>query len=174
MADPDFKQVVEFLRNELAAIRTGRANPDILADIPVDAYGSTQPLKSLAQLSVPEATVILVAPWDKGMLGPIEQALRAANLDGQPNNDGQQIRFTLPPLTEERRKELVKVVGEKLEAAKVSLRRARHDKIAKAEREDLPEDQLNRHKKQVDDEVKKVQSELESMAEAKRTELMTV
>ncbi|MEX1112915.1 MAG: ribosome-recycling factor [Patescibacteria group bacterium] len=174
MADPDFRQVVEFLRNELAAIRTGRANPDILADVPVDAYGSAQPLKSLAQLSVPEATVILVAPWDKGMLGPIEQALRGVGLDGQPNNDGQQIRFTLPPLTEERRTELVKVVGEKLEAAKVSLRRLRHDKITKAERDDLPEDQLNRHKKQVDDEVKKVQSELESMAEAKRTELMTV
>ncbi|MDP9212167.1 MAG: ribosome recycling factor [bacterium] len=174
MADPDFKQVVGFLQGELAAIRTGRANPDILADISVDAYGSTQPLRSLAQLSVPEATTILVAPWDKGMLGAIEQAIRGANLDGQPNNDGQQIRFTLPPLTEERRKDLTKVVGEKLEAAKVSLRRIRHDKIATAERDDLPEDRLNRHKKQVDDEVKKVQSELESMAEAKRTELMTV
>ncbi len=174
MADAEFKQVVTFLQNEFAAIRTGRANPDILSDIPVDAYGSTQPLKSLAQLSVPEATTILVAPWDKGLLGPIEQAIRAAGLDGQPSNDGQQVRFALPPLTEERRKELAKVVGEKLEAAKVSLRRLRHDAIAAAEREDLPEDGLNRRKKQVDETAKETQSELERLAETKQKELLTV
>lgn len=170
----DFSKVVQFLQDELSGIRTGRANPDLLAELPIDAYGTQQPLKSLAQLSVPEATTILVAPWDKGMLGPIEQAIRAAELDGQPTNDGSQIRFTLPPLTEERRTELVKVVGEKREAARVSLRNLRHDEISGAEKADLSEDELERRKKEIDDAAAKVQKELDAIAEAKQQELMKV
>ena len=170
----DFSKVVRFLQDELSGIRTGRANPDLLAELPVDAYGSEQPVKALAQLSVPEATTILVAPWDKGLLGPIEQAIRAANLDGQPTNDGSQIRFVLPPLTEERRTELVRVVGEKLEAARVSLRNLRRDEIDAAEKGDLSEDELERRKKEVDDAAAKVQKELDAVAEAKKQELMTV
>ena len=123
---------------------------------------------------MPEATTILVAPWDKGLLGPIEQAIRAANLDGQPTNDGSQIRFVLPPLTEERRTELVRVVGEKLEAARVSLRNLRRDEIDAAEKGDLSEDELERRKKEVDDAAAKVQKELDAVAEAKKQELMTV
>lgn len=170
----DFSKVTTFLQDELTGIRTGRANPELLADLTVDAYGTEQPLKSLAQLSVPEATTILVAPWDKGLLGPIEQAIRAADLDGQPTNDGSQIRFTLPPLTEERRTELVKVVGEKLEAARVSLRNLRREAIDAAEKGDLSEDELERRKKEIDDAAAKVQKELEATAEAKKQELMTV
>ncbi|MEX2043675.1 MAG: ribosome recycling factor [Patescibacteria group bacterium] len=170
----DFSKVTDFLRDELAGIRTGRANPDLLAELPVEAYGTEQPLKSLAQLSVPEATTILVAPWDKGLLGSIEQAIRAADLDGQPTNDGSQIRFVLPPLTEERRAELTRVVGEKLEAARVSLRNLRREQIDAAEKGDLSEDELDRLKKEIDDAAAKVQKELEAIAEAKKQELMTV
>ncbi|HEY8109073.1 MAG TPA: ribosome recycling factor [Patescibacteria group bacterium] len=170
----EFAKVATFLRDELSGIRTGRANPELLADLPVDAYGTEQPLKSLAQLSVPEATTILVAPWDKGLLAAIEQAIRAAGLDGQPTNDGTHIRFTLPPLTEERRRELVKVVGEKLEAARVSLRNIRRDEIDAAEKADLSEDELERRKKEIDDEATKVQKELDDIAEAKKQELLTV
>lgn len=170
----DFAKVAGFLRDELAGIRTGRANPELLAELPVDAYGTQQPLKSLAQLSVPEATIILVAPWDKGLLGPIEQAIRAADLDGQPTNDGSQIRFVLPPLTEERRAELTKVVGEKLEAARVSLRNLRREEIDAAEQADSSEDEQDRRKKEIDEAAAKVQKELEAIAEAKKQELMTV
>lgn len=170
----DFSKVVTFLQDELSSIRTGRANPDLLADIEVDAYGSQQPIKAVAQLSTPEATTILVSPWDKSMLEPIEKAIAAANLEGQASNDGSAVRFNLPALTEERRKELTKVVGEKLEAARVSLRNLRRDEIAAAEKEKLPEDALERRKKEVDDAAGKAQHELESIAAKKQQELMTV
>jgi ribosome recycling factor len=168
-----FQRVVDFLTGELALIRTGRANPALVEDVKADAYGTPTPIKQLAQVSVPEATVLVVAPWDKGLLEPVEAALKAAEV-GQVSNDGNLVRLSLPPMTEERRDEFAKIVNEKLEAARVSLRNARREAIEAAEAEDLPEDGLKRRKETIDQEVATFQKQLEDLAAAKQTEIKTV
>lgn len=165
--------VVNFLRDELAALRTGRANPALVTDVTVDAYGTPTPVKQLAQVSVPDATTLQVTPWDKETLAPLEEALKQAGV-GQVSNTGTAVRVTLPPMTEERRVEMTKVVGEKLEAAKVSLRNLRHDAISHAEKEELPEDALKRRKDDITKQASDIQATLEKTAETKKQEIMTV
>ncbi len=169
----ELQKVVDFLTGELAQIRTGRANPALVEDVTVDAYGAPTPLKQVAQVSVPEATVITVAPWDKGLLKPVEDALKTAGV-GQVGSDSNAVRVSLPPMTEERRQEFAKVVGEKLEQAKVSLRNARREAIEADEKEGLSDDELKRSKEAVDAEVAKFQKKLEELADAKREEIATV
>lgn len=172
-ASKEFQKVVDFLAGELAQIRTGRANPALVEDITADAYGTATPIKQLAQVSVPEATVLLVSPWDKGLLKPIEDALSTAAV-GQVGNDGTVIRVSLPSMTEERRQEFAKVVGEKLEQAKVSLRNVRRDAI-EADAPDSPtEDDLKRGKEQIDKLTSEYQQRLGKLAAAKQEEIMTV
>lgn len=171
---PAMDKVISFLEGELTGLRSGRANPAIVTDIPVDSYGASVPLKQVAQVSTPDATTIVVTPWDKGLLQSIESALTKADLGAHPASDGSVVRVSLPQMTEERRKELTKVVGEKLEAARVSLRNLRHEAITEAEKEGLPEDAM-KHRK---DELTKVTNEysqrLEDIAEAKKKELLTI
>jgi ribosome recycling factor len=167
------QKTVDFLTGELSSIRTGRANPALVSDLSADAYGNPTPIKQLGQVSVPEATVIVVAPWDKGLIQPIEEAVKQSEV-GQVSNDGNLIRVTLPPMTEERRQEFVRVVGEKLEAAKVSLRNARREAIEAAEAEDLSEDDLKQRKDEVDKLVAEFQTKLDQVADTKKQELMRV
>lgn len=175
MADTvDMRKVLEFFAGELAQIRTGRANPALIDDVKVEVYGTPTPLKQVAQVTVPDATSILIAPWDKANLAPIEEAIQKAGLGVNPLNDGTAIRLQLPPMTEERRSELTKVVGEKLEAARVALRNIRHEAIAAAEKEDLPEDALKGRKDRITEDTKRYDDELEQMAEQKKQEIMTV
>lgn len=169
----EFQKVVDYLTNELAQIRTGRANPSLVTDVSVDAYGTPTPVKQLAQVSVPEATVIAIAPWDKGLAKPIEDALTKAEV-GQISNDGTTVRLTLPPMTEERRQEFSKLAGEKLESAKVSLRNIRQEAIKKAERDEPAEDELNRFKKQIDQQVGDFQARLDEITKTKQQEIETV
>ena len=171
--EAEFKKVVEFLTGELALIRTGRANPALVTDVSVDAYGTATPVKQLAQVSVPEATVITVTPWDKALMKPLEDALMKAEV-GQVSNDGTLIRVTLPPMTEERRQEFAKLAGEKLETAKVSLRNVRRDAIEAAEKEDLSEDDLKRRKEAIDKQTSDYQKQLDDLAKAKQEEIATV
>lgn len=118
---------VEFVREELATIRTGRANPVMLESIRAEVYGTTMALKELANINTPEPRQFMIQVWDAANTGPISKAIQAANLGLNPQVEGQLIRVNLPPLTEESRRSLVKVVGEKTEEGKVRIRQARQE-----------------------------------------------
>ncbi|WP_251422141.1 ribosome recycling factor [Veillonella agrestimuris] len=118
---------IEAMKNEFASIRTGRASVALLDKVMVDYYGTPTPINQVANISVPEPRMILVAPWDKSMIGAIEKAILQSDLGLNPGNDGAQIRLTIPQLTEERRKEIVKLVHKKAEDAKVAIRNIRRD-----------------------------------------------
>ncbi len=120
-------KAIEALRRELATIRTGRANPALVEHIRVDYYGAPTPLKQLASVTVPEARLLTIQPWDKTSLGAIEKAIQKSDLGLNPNNDGSIIRLVIPQLTEDRRKELVKVVHKKVEEGRVAIRNIRRD-----------------------------------------------
>jgi ribosome recycling factor len=121
------EQVVDRLRRDLASIRTGRASLSLLDGIQVDYYGSPAPLKQVASLAVPESRLITIQPWEPSRIQEIEKAIQVANLGLQPSNDGKLIRLSIPPLTEERRKEYVKLAKKMGEEAKVAVRNVRRD-----------------------------------------------
>lgn len=137
------QNAIAHLENELSKIRAGKANPKILNDVLVDYYGSPTPLPQVANITVPDPRTIAVQPWEKSMLAPIQKAIMNANLGFNPDNNGEIVRINVPPLTEERRKELVKQSKGVGETAKVSIRNARRDAIdafKKMVKEGLPED----------------------------------
>ena len=144
--DGKMKKALEALEHEFSNLRTGRASLHLLDSIAVDAYGTKQPLKAVASLSTPDAHTILITPWDKTVLAPAEKAILAANLGVTPNNDGKVIRINIPPLTEERRKELVKVVHTMAEEARVAVRNVRRQANDAAKK-------LNKDKQVSDDEL---------------------
>jgi len=142
-AAQQMKRSITHLESELAKIRAGKANPVILDGIFVDYYGSQTPLAQVANITIPDARTLSLQPWEKNMLAPIEKAIIAANIGLNPQNDGNIIRLFLPPLTEERRKELVKKVNAEGEQAKVSIRSIRRDaieNIKKEQKDGLSED----------------------------------
>ena len=153
---------IESLKHEFASIRTGRASVALLDKIMVDYYGSPTPINQVANISVPEPRMILVAPWDKSMIGAIEKAILQSDLGLNPGNDGTAIRLTIPQLTEERRKEIVKIVHKKAEDAKVAVRNIRRDandvlkkeEKAKTITEDDVKDGLDQIKKLTDKKIK--------------------
>ena len=171
-------KTVEVLKEEYASIRAGRANPHLLDKIRVDYYGQPSPIQSVANVSVPEARVIQIQPWEAKMIKEIEKAILASELGITPGNDGKVIRLVFPELTEDRRKELVKDIKKKAEAAKVAVRNVRRDandaikKAAKAS--EISEDE----QKQIEDEIQKVTdkfvAEIDKCTEAKTAEIMTV
>ena len=137
------QNAIVHLENELAKIRAGKANPKILNDVLVDYYGSPTPLAQVANITVPDPRTIAVQPWEKSMLAPIQKAIMVANLGFNPDNNGEIVRINVPPLTEERRKELVKQSKGVGENAKVSIRNARRDAIdefKKMVKDGLPEE----------------------------------
>lgn len=121
------KKAEESLRRELAKVRTGRANPDVLDGVRVEYYGTPTPLKQMASISVPEPRMILLKPFDRSTISTIERAIGAADLGLNPSNDGEIIRIPMPPLTEERRRDLTKVVKHEAENARVAIRNVRRD-----------------------------------------------
>ncbi len=142
-ASQQMKRSISHLESELAKIRAGKANPIILDGIYVDYYGAQTPLAQVANITVPDARSLSLQPWEKNMLGPIEKAIIASNIGLNPQNDGNIIRLFLPPLTEERRKELVKKVNAEGEQAKVavrSIRREAIEQIKKEQKDGLSED----------------------------------
>jgi len=128
-ADTKMKQSVEALRKELVSIRTGRASPGLVENLHVDYYGTETPLKQLANVSVPEARTLVIQPYDRNGMSSIEKAILKSDLGLTPNNDGIVIRLTIPRLTEERRKDLVKVVKKELEEGRVAVRNVRREAI---------------------------------------------
>ena len=126
-AEERMKKALDALRRELASIRTGRATPALIDRLPVEYYGTPMPLNQLATVTAPEPRLLVVQPWDKASLALIEKALQKSEMGFNPANDGRLIRIPIPPLTEERRRELVKMVKHKIEDARVSIRNIRRD-----------------------------------------------
>jgi ribosome recycling factor len=131
-SEDHMKKSVEAARHEFEGIRTGRANPALLDDVKVEAYGSTLPVNQVAAISVPEPRQLLITPYDRAQIAFIEKAILKSDINITPNNDGNAIRLTIPPLNEERRKELGKIVGKKAEEAKAAIRNIRHNALKKA------------------------------------------
>lgn len=171
------EKALEHLDHELAKLRTGKASTSLVSDLLVDYYGSPTPLPQVANLQVSDARTLLVQPWERNMLGPIERVLINANLGITPANDGEVIRLSVPPLTEERRKELVKKGKHSGEEAKVGVRNARHkalDHVKKAVKDGLPEDMGKRKEVELQDLVNKFVEQVDKVLAAKEKEIMTV
>lgn len=163
---------------ELASIRTGRANPQILDRIMIDYYGSSTGLKQLSNISVPDAQTLLIQPYDKSILQEIEKAISKSDLGLTPNNDGSSIRLSIPPLTEERRKELVKLVKKYGEEGKVAIRNVRRDSsdlVKKMEKwENLPEDLVKRELDEIQKLTDRYTSQLEKIIADKEQEILSI
>ena len=173
-----FEQALEFLKSELNGLRTGRANSALVEDIPVEAYGSTMPVKGVGNVLVPDSKTIMIEPWDKTLLKEIEKAVRAAPIGVSPVVDGSRVRITLPPLTEEGRKELVKIVNRKSEEARIGVRNVREEvkeAIVKLEKDkEISEDERFRLQEALETQVKSWNEKIAKLAEEKEKEIMTI
>ena len=177
-AEERMEAAVEALRREFAAVRTGKASPALLDTVRVDAYGSKMPLNQVANISTPEASLLVVQPYDKALLADIERAIHTANLGLNPANDGNLIRVPIPPLTEERRKEYAKLLHQMTEEARISMRHARkvgNDEIKVAIKEhETSEDEGFRQLEQIQELTDKYSSLLDEMLENKEKEVMAI
>ncbi len=176
-AQAHMDKALEHLDHELAKLRTGKASTALVTDLMVDYYGAPTPIPQVANVQVADARTILIQPWERNMLGPIERVLINANLGITPANDGEVIRLSIPPLTEERRKELVKKAKAAAEESKVGIRSARHkalDHIKKAVKEGLPEDIGKRKETELQELVNKYVERTDAVVSHKEKEIMTV
>lgn len=169
------QKAIDNTKHELASIRSGKATTSLLDVVRVEAYGQHLPLNQVASVAAPEPRLLTVQPWDRTLMGAIERAIRASDLGLNPANDGAIIRIPLPPLTEERRKELVKVVHKLAEEGRIAIRHARTDAIAKVKKvEHVSEDDKHRTDKEVqklhDDAIKQI----DAIVQAKEHEIMEV
>ncbi len=175
-AELRMRGAIQSLEDDLAGIRTGRATPALIEKLPVDYYGSPTPLMQLASISVPDARTLLIKPFDKTTMKNIERAIITSNLGLTPNNDGNSIRLNLPPLTEERRRDLVKVVNARVEEAKVAVRNIRRDLIKdlrEFEKEKLiAEDDLKRGEEELQKLTDRMVTEIDQVGERKDKEIM--
>jgi ribosome recycling factor len=167
---------IEAFERELGTIRTGRANPSLVENLPVEAYGSTMKLQELASITAPEPAMLLVQPWDASVTGAIANAFRTSDLNLNPVVDGTIIRLPLPPLTQERRQELVKLVGQKTENAKVAVRSNRHDALSDLKRAkdngDIGQDEQLGFEKRIQDAVDAANKQIETLAKTKEQDLL--
>lgn len=175
-AEERMAKAVAHARGEFAAVRTGRAAPALVEKVPVEYYGSTVPLQQLASFSVPEARMLVISPFDKGSMAAIERAIMDANLGLNPSNDGVSIRLAFPPLTEERRKEFVRLVKNKAEEGRTAVRGARRDarKDLEALEKDgeITSDDLHRAEADLDRLTKTFESQIDEALDAKTVELL--
>lgn len=166
------------LNDEYSTIRAGRANPHILDRIMVDYYGTPTPIQQVGNVSVPEARMICIQPWDSSVLKEVERAINASDLGIAPTNDGKLIRLVFPELTEERRKELVKDVKKKGESAKVAVRNIRRDAIdaikKKGKEDGISEDEIKEYQDDVQKSTDLYVKKIDEAVEAKSSEIMTV
>jgi ribosome recycling factor len=178
-AKAKFGQAVEHFQEELKKVRTGRAHPSMLDGVTVEAYGTPMPLNQTANVTAPEAQLLQITPFDPNNLQAIASAIRDnPSLGLNPTDDGRIVRVPIPPLTEERRREFVKVVGTKVEDCMVRLRNARHDALKSIDQakkdKDIGEDDAKRLEKQIDEAMNQAKIEVEAAAKAKEEEIMTV
>jgi ribosome recycling factor len=172
------KKAVAHLQSEFAAVRTGRASPALVEELRVEAYGSDVPLQQIAGFGVPEPRVLTISPYDKGTIKAIEKALQQSDLGVNPSNDGQVIRLVFPELTEERRKDFVKVVRTRAEEGKVAVRNARRharQELEQLEKDgELSKDDLDRAEKDLEKRTHEVVAEIDDLLKHKEQELLTV
>lgn len=177
-AAEQMQSALDTLEEDLAGIRTGRASPALIERLPVDYYGASTPLIQLASISVPEPRLLMIRPFDPASLKDIEKAIMVSDLGLTPNNDGKVIRLSLPQLTEERRKELVRVLHNRMEETRVRIRNIRRDHIRDLrdfEKEGLiSEDDQERGEKDLQDLTDKLGEKVETIGEAKEKEIMEV
>ena len=171
-------KTISHLQGELGGLQIGRASAGLVEGLQVEIYGSMQPLKNVASVNIPDAKTIFIEPWDKSNLTKIEKGIRESNLGLNPNNDGMRIILNIPPLTEERRKELVKLVGNLEENGKISVRRIREDSRNKAKQaeaaEEIGEDELAVFEKKLQEKVDEANQKIVEMAKQKEEEMMKV
>jgi len=169
-----FEDIVSFFNEDIAGIKTGRANPAFLEGIEVEVYGSKMRIKELASISVSDSRTLIIQPWDKNSVGPIDKAIRAANLGLSPIAEGDIIRISFPQLTEERRKEYIKLLNSKLEDSRIRVRRLRDDLKKNIEGdESMREDDQFKAKEELQKTVDEYNKKLEEISEKKEKELLT-
>lgn len=161
-------------RGELAKLRTGRANSALVETVSVDYYGSSTPLKNVATISVPDARSLTIQPWDVSQIPVIEKAIMTSDLGLTPNNDGKVIRIQLPPLSEERRKDLVKLAKKISEDSKVAIRMVRKDCIDETKKEELPEDTERRIQNDIQKVTDEFTKKIDSLLETKEKDILNV
>jgi ribosome recycling factor len=176
--DARMAAAVEAMDRDFNHIRTGRASTSLVERIQVDYYGTMTPLNQLASISVPEATMVVIQPWDRGVLGAIEKAIQKSDVGITPNVDGTVVRLNIPPLTEERRKDLVKQVHKRMEEAKIEIRNHRRDEVdAVRKREKAAEigsDEAHREQEEIEKLTHKWTDEVDRVGAAKEREVMEV
>jgi len=172
------EKTIDVVSNQLARLRTGKASPALIEGIKVDYYGTPTPLNQIASISTPEPRLIVIHPWDKSALSAIEKAILASDIGLTPQSDGNVVRIPIPPLTEERRKELVKVARKIVEEGKVALRNIRREVVEQIKRMqkdgELPEDDAYRLQDKVQELIDKFYDKLEELLKIKEEEIMTV
>ena len=169
---------IESFRKDLGKVRTGRASFSLLDGVKVDYYGTPTPLQQVGTLSVPESRLITVTPWDAKMIGPIEKAIQGSGLGLNPASDGKVVRIPIPPLTEERRKELAKVVRKMAEDARVSVRNVRRESIEKLKdrekKKEISEDDVKRGQDRIQKETDASEKKIDDILKAKEQEILEV
>lgn len=172
------KKAVEVLGRELATVRTGRANPALVEDLEVDYYGTATPLKQLASIAAPEARLLVIQPWDKGTLSAVQKAILQSDVGITPDNDGTVIRLRLPALTEDRRRELVRLVRRRVEESRVAVRNVRRDVLEKLRagehNKELSEDELHRAQERLQKLTDGFIAQLDHLGEEKEHEVLEV
>lgn len=174
----EFNAAIDHFKQEIATLKTGRANPAILDNVRVDSYGSLMPISQLATVSVPEARCILIQPWDKGVLKSIEKAIQESDLGINPVNEGDKIRLTIPQMTEESRKDIVKILSQKAEQAKISIRvvrdKVKEDILEAEKNKEFGEDEKYSLIEELDKKVSGFNEQVKDLADKKEEEIMTV
>lgn len=169
---------IEAFRKELGKIRTGRASLSLLEGIKVDYYGTMTPLQQVGTLSVPESRLIAITPWDTKMIGPIEKSIQGSGLGLNPSSDGKVVRIPIPPLTEERRKDLVKVVKKMAEDSRVAVRNIRRDALEKVKdkekKKEISEDEMKRWHDKIQKETDGFIRKIDEILKSKEQEIMEV
>jgi ribosome recycling factor len=177
MTKESMEKALEHLVHELSKVRTGKASPQMVAGLMVEYYGSPTPMNQVANVTTSDAKTIVIQPWEKAMLGPIERSIFEANLGVTPMNDGEVVRLSLPPLTEERRKDLVKQAKHLVEDAKVSIRSARREmmeEIKKAVKNGFPEDAGKKLEQRTQELTDAHGAKADKLFEAKEVDIMTI
>jgi ribosome recycling factor len=173
-----FGKAIDYLKHDITSLRTGRANPALVEDVMVEAYGTKQALRNVASVMVQDAKTLAVEPWDKSIMGAVESALRIAPIGINPVNDGKVIRLPLPELNQERRQDLLKVLNQKLETARIAIRKIREevkDEIELAEKENsLSEDEKFSQLDELDKIVKEFNDKVKLVGEEKEKEITTI
>jgi ribosome recycling factor len=177
-AERRMKKAVEALRQDLAAIRTGRASSSLVERINIDYYGTPTPINQVCQISVPEARLVVIQPYERRLLTDIEKAIQKSDLGINPNNDGQVIRLNVPPLSEERRREMVKTLHKKLDEHKVAVRNIRRDTQDKLQdrekKKEISEDELKRSKDRLQKLTDRYVDEMDKVGKSKELEILEV